>query len=296
MGSTLQEVRTKLAATSFYPQLFQQAFGTSEITDDRISKALSQFVRSMVSYQSKFDQAVAAGTPQAPNYAAVFTQQEQLGAAVFHLNGQCSGCHTTNAQVADPAGTHNIGLDATNASTDGAGNGRFKTPSLRNVAARAGYMHDGRFDTLEEVVDFYSSGIQDNPFLDAALDPSGQQHTFSLEERQALVAFLKTLTDNTFLTSSLFSDPFVNVPGDFDGNGEVNGADLAVWQNSLGVDDLADADDDGDSDGRDFMIWQRNLGMTWQNFGSLAAITAVPEPATALLGGMFLASWLLRRR
>jgi cytochrome c peroxidase len=294
MGSTMSEVRGKLAATSFYPQLFQKAFGTTEITDDRISKALSQFVRSMVSYNSKFDRAVALGTPEAPNYAAAgYTSQEQLGATIFHTAQQCSGCHSTNLQVAST--THNIGLDPTSASTDGAGNGKFKVPSLRNVEVREGYMHDGRFATLEEVVNFYSIGIQRNPFLDPSMDPSRGQHLFSANERAALVAFLKTLTDSTFLTSSLFSDPFVNLPGDFDGNGVVNAADLAVWKTSFGVNGLADADDDGDTDGRDYLIWQRNLGLTWQNFSALAAVTAVPEPTGALLGGMLLAALLLRR-
>jgi cytochrome c peroxidase len=292
MGSTLSQVRSELAATSFYPQLFQQAFGSTEITDDKISKALSQFVRSMVSYNSKFDQAVAAGTPQAPNYAAVFTQQEQLGATIFHLGGQCSQCHSTNLQVADEA--HNIGLDATSGATDGAGNGRFKVPSLRNVEARDGYMHNGRFDTLEEVVQFYSNGVQNNPFLDDALNPS-QGNLFTPTDRAALVAFLKTLTDNTFLTSSLFSDPFVSLPGDFDGNGIVDGGDLAVWQASFGVNGGADADEDGDSDGRDFLAWQRNYGLTWVDLSPLGAIFAVPEPSTALLGGIVLMAIFSRR-
>jgi cytochrome c peroxidase len=292
MGSTLSQVRSELAATSFYPQLFQQAFGSTEITDEKISKALSQFVRSMVSYNSKFDQAVAAGTPQAPNYAAVFTEQEELGATIFHLAGQCSGCHTTNTQVA--ANTHNIGLDPNNAPTDGAGNGRFKVPSLRNVEVRDGYMHDGRFDTLAEVVQFYSSGIQNNPFLDPALDPSSG-NLFNSTERAALVAFLRTLTDNSFLTSSLFSNPFVSLPGDFDGDGEVDGADLVVWQGAFGQTGLADADDDGDSDGRDYLLWQRNFGKTWDDLLTLSAITAVPEPNSALLCAMALSAAFLRR-
>jgi cytochrome c peroxidase len=295
MGSTMSEVRGKLAASSFYPQLFQKAFGSTEITDERISKALSQFVRSMVSYQSKFDRAVALGTPEAPNYvAAGYTSQERLGATIFHAAQQCSGCHATNLQVAST--THNIGLDASSGATDGAGNGRFKVPSLRNVEARAGYMHDGRFETLEEVINFYSVGVKNNPFLDPTMDPSRAQHLFSANERAALVAFLRTLTDSTFLTSSLFSDPFVNLPGDFDGNGIVNAADLAVWQGAFGINGLADADDDGDSDGRDYLIWQRNLGMTWQSLGALAAIAAVPEPGTAVLGGIALTAVLLRRR
>ncbi len=296
MGSTLSQVRSELAATSFYPQLFQQAFGSTEITNDKISKALSQFVRSMVSYQSKFDQAIALGSPTNPNYAAAqFTSQEELGATIFHVGGQCSQCHTTNAQIA--AKTHNIGLDASNSPTDGAGNGQFKVPSLRNVEVRDGYMHDGRFSTLEEVVQFYSSGIKANPFLDPALNPS-QGNLFTPNERAALVAFLKTLTDNTFLTSSLFSDPFVFLPGDFDGNGVVNGADLVAWQNSFGVDAGADANGDGVTDGRDFLVWQQNYGKTLQDFmgGSLAALISIPEPNTALLGGMILLTALLRRK
>jgi cytochrome c peroxidase len=297
MGSSLSQVRSELASTSFYPQLFQQAFGTPEITDDRISKALSQFVRSMVSYNSKFDQAVAAGTPQARNYAAVFTnpqerQAVELGDTIFHLAGQCSGCHTTNAQIATT--THNIGLDPNNSGTDGAGNGRFKAPSLRNVEAREGYMHDGRFDTLAEVVQFYSNGIQNNPFLDSALDPSSG-NLFNPTERAALVAFLKALTDNTFLTSSLFSDPFVSLPGDFDGNGVVNGLDLTVWQGAFGQTGLGDADDDGDSDGRDYLIWQRNFGRTWDDLLPLSAITSVPEPSTAILCAVALSAAFLRR-
>jgi cytochrome c peroxidase len=295
MGSTMSEVRGKLAATSFYPQLFQKAFGTSEITDDRISKALSQFVRSMVSYNSKFDRAVALGTPDNPNYAAAgYTSQEQLGATIFHTAQQCSGCHGTNLQVATT--THNIGLDPSSASTDGAGNGQFKVPSLRNVEARAGYMHDGRFDTLEEVINFYSVGIKNNPFLDPAMDPSRAQHLFSSNERAALVAFLKTLTDSTFLTSSLFSDPFVSLPGDFDGNGVVNAADLTVWQGAFGVNGLADADGDGDTDGRDYLIWQRNIGRTGQSLSALAAMMAVPEPGTIFLSGIFLVPLVLRRK
>jgi hypothetical protein len=169
-------------------------------------------------------------------------------------------------------------------------------PSLRNVAVRDGFMHDGRFSTLEEVVNFYSSGIQANPFLDSRLEPSGQQHLFDSAERAALVAFLNTFTDNTLLTSSLFSDPFVTLPGDFDGNGVVDALDLPFWQAAFGLTNVGDADDDGDTDGRDFLVWQRNFGMTWDDLLPLAASLAIPEPMTALLGGMFFVGACLRRK
>lgn len=297
MGSTLPQVRSKLAATSFYPALFEQAFGTPVISDDSIAKAMSQFVRSMVSYNSKFDQAVAAGTPENPNYAAVFTSQEQLGATIFHGAGQCSQCHRTNIQVANTV--HNIGLDPTSAPTDGAGNGQFKVPSLRNVAVRDGFMHDGRFSTLEEVIDFYSTGIQDNPFLDFRLASTGlpDRFDFTPDEKAALIAFLNTLTDNTFLTSPLFSDPFVYLPGDFNGDGLVNNSDLTDWQASFGVDAGGDADDDGDTDGRDFLIWQRNYDKTLQDIlnGSLSGFMTVPEPSTTVMGSIVLVVALVRR-
>ncbi len=148
------------------------------------------------------------------------TAQEQLGRNLFHGEGRCSFCHSTNGQIASEA--HNTGLDMLS-QDDGAGGGRFKSPSLRNVAARDFYMHDGRFSTLEEVVAFYNSGIQDNPDLDFRLrdNTSGNQPIrlhFSIAEQDALVAFLRSLTDDQFLTNPAFSDPFV-IPCDFNDDG-----------------------------------------------------------------------------
>lgn len=297
MGSDLTQLRSELAATKFYPVLFQAAFGTSEITDDRIAKAISQFVRSMVSYQSKYDDAFAAGTPGSPDFEAVFTEQELLGQEIFHGAGKCSECHTTDAQVGD--NIRNVGLDLDNTADAGAGDGRFKTPSLRNAAVRGGYMHDGRFPTLEEVIDFYSTGIQANPFLDNRLKEDGLpiQFNFTQTEKDALLAFLDTLTDTTVLTSEMFSDPFVDLPGDFNGDGLVDGEDLANWELSYALDDGADADGDGSSDGEDFLAWQRNLGTSWQDLApTLSTPLAVPEPAAAMLLGISLWHILLFRR
>ncbi|MCA9264046.1 MAG: hypothetical protein KDA60_09375 [Planctomycetales bacterium] len=224
MGMSLDVLRAKLGETSFYPQLFQAAFGSPEITDDRIARSVSQFVRSMVSYNSKFDS--AHDENGAPHFEEVFTDQEILGGQIFHGDGRCTFCHTTNAQVGDLP--HNTGLDALTADP-GAGDGRFKVPSLRNVEVREFYMHDGRFDSLEQVVDFYSTGIQDHPQLDFILreqpGASPIRFEFTAEESSALVAFLKTLTDWTFLSDPKFADPFV-LPCDFNNNLSCNIDDL----------------------------------------------------------------------
>ena len=206
MGMALPDVITKLSATTYYPALFTAAFGSPEITNARLSQALAQFVRSLVSVNAKFDRAFSvAGVP---NFPATFTAQELAGQDLYNGRAGCARCHGTNAHISD--GVHNTGLDAT--ITDvGAGNGRFKAPSLRNIAVRPPFMHDGRFQTLEQVIAFYDSGVQNNPGLDPRLrGPGGQPLRLNLSaaERAALVAFLGTLTDNTFLTDGRFSNPF----------------------------------------------------------------------------------------
>lgn len=272
MGTDLDQLRDELAATEFYPVLFTNAFGSSEITNDRIADSLAQFVRSMNSYQSKYDEARAAGAVGSTGYDNVLTAIEQRGSEIFHGAGRCSECHTSDAQIAEQP--RNIGLDADN-TDEGAGDGTFKVPSLRNIAVREGYMHDGRFATLEEVIDFYSGGIQDNDDLDPILQRNGNpvRLLFSPLEKNALLAFLGTLTDDTFLESELFSDPFVDLAGDFDGSGLVDAADLEFWQSSAGA-------------GTSFLDWQRNLGRSWEDLAISPSIGTVPEPSTALFGLM----------
>jgi cytochrome c peroxidase len=206
MGLSLDALLAKVQATPFYAPLFTAAFGSGEVTTDRIARALAQFVRSLVSGGSRFDDAFGGGN--GANFAAVFTAQEQVGQALYTGRAGCDRCHGTNAHVSDQV--HNTGLDAS--ITDvGAGNGRFKAPSLRNIEVRAPYMHDGRFRTLEEVVDFYNNGVQNNPGLDPRLrGPGGQPQRLNLTtaEKAALVAFMKTLTDRTFLAHPKFASPF----------------------------------------------------------------------------------------
>ncbi len=217
MGMTLPQLETKLAGLTYYPPLFQAAFGSPVITQDRIARALAQFVRSLVSYQSKYDQAfkVAPGAP--PNFAAVLTPQELQGLQLFGpANGvgrtlRCDQCHGTPAHIA--ANVENNGLDAVPVDL-GAGGGRFKVPSLRNVALRAPFMHDGRFANLDAVIEHYNSGVQDSPNLSPRLRAGGtpagaaQRLNLSTEEKDALVAFLNTLTDNPMQADPKFANPF----------------------------------------------------------------------------------------
>lgn len=207
MGMTLPNMVTKLRLTPYYGPLFTQAFGTPEVTSDRVARALSQYVRSIVTRRARFDSAFTA--QGAPAFAAFFTAQELEGQQLFNGPGRCVQCHETWAQVGRNA--FNIGLDA--ADTDnGAGAGAFKSPSLRNVAVRRRFMHDGRFTTLDQVIDFYDTGVQDNPNLDQRLrDPQGQPLRLNLTAAQkaALKAYLETFTDRELITAERFSDPFL---------------------------------------------------------------------------------------
>jgi cytochrome c peroxidase len=199
MGMTLPALEAKLAATPFYPPLFRAAFGTPEVTSDRVARALAQFVRSLVSTNSRFDRGALA--------ADGMTAEEREGMRLFNGFAGCARCHVPNSMAGD--GAHNTGLDA--AITDsGAGRGRFKVPSLRNVAVRPPYMHDGRFATLEAVVEHYDNGVRATPDLDPRLRGPGGARVLGLTDVQkaALVAYMRALTDSTFLRDPRFADPF----------------------------------------------------------------------------------------
>ncbi|MCB0568446.1 MAG: cytochrome-c peroxidase, partial [Phaeodactylibacter sp.] len=173
MGMALDELEARLANTDYYPALFEAAFGTPEITSDRMAMAMAQFVRSIVSYRSKYDLARQEAPEAAPDAPLPgLTPEENLGKAVFFSpsRGNCSACHGTEGFVA--FGAFNNGLDLVYADPGKAGItfsqqdiGLFKVPSLRNVTLTAPYMHDGRFTTLEEVVDHYDTGLAAHPNL-----------------------------------------------------------------------------------------------------------------------------------
>jgi cytochrome c peroxidase len=220
MGMTLTNLETKLKGLAYYPPLFQKAFGDNNITSDRISKALAQFVRSIVSYQSKYDAGRGAFPPGPllPGTTFInFTPQENQGMQIFlGPQGGCVPCHGTETFTAPQE--KNNGLDLTtidrgfgavlnNTNFDAT----FKVGSLRNVGLTAPYMHDGRFATLEEVVEHYSSGVKNHPNLSQQLRlPNGQPRLANLttQEKAALVAFLRTLTDVNITTDVKYSSPF----------------------------------------------------------------------------------------
>lgn len=225
MGMTLPLLVQRIAEQTYYDQLFINAFGDTAVTNERISKALAQFVRSIVSYQSKYDEGraqVASIGAQFPNFSAAENQGKQLFLSTIPAGGgACFGCHTTEAFVSANPGPQNNGLDAESTTDLGAFEafpnipifrGRFKTSTLRDIDKTAPYMHDGRFKTLEEVVDHYSTGIKLHPTLSPALtDAQGNpiKLNWSSTQKASMVAFLKTLTDNNIATNPKWSDPFV---------------------------------------------------------------------------------------
>ena len=214
MGQDLKQVVDMLVHDRTYRALFTRAFGDRRVTEQRIGRALAQFVRSIVSYQARYDEGRARARSAQDDFDN-FTLQENRGKALFIRN--CSSCHMKDGNehffVPTPA---NTGLRGTNPTADGgvgdvtlraADIGSFKSPSLRNVEVTAPYGHDGRFATLDTLIDHYS----DNPIFDPNVGyviPT-QPLRFTPTEKAALIAFLKTLTDRTCLTDPRFSNPFV---------------------------------------------------------------------------------------
>ena len=212
MGLTLDELTARLNATDFYAALFTDAFGTPEATPERVALAVSQFVRSITATGSRYDAARAeqGGRPGRP--LAGLTERENRGLEVFFGKGHCRECHAGDLFAGTSPATN--GLDSVSADP-GEFAGRFKVVSLRNVGLTAPYMHDGRFATLEEVVEHYDSGVQPARALDIRLlDLDGRPRRLHLtaEERADLVAFLHTLTDSSLTVNPMWSDPFARGP------------------------------------------------------------------------------------
>ncbi len=207
----------RLNANNFYVNKFKAAFGDQKIDSVLISKALSQFLRTLLSYRSKYDKIVdGKGSFSKFEYEGFVLMNDQI-------KGNCLHCHTTDADGLGTTLTYsNNGLDSvynpTNYIDKGRGvvtgklsdYGTFKIPSLRNIAVTAPYMHDGRFQTLEQVLDFYSSGLHNSANVDSKLafvNRGGIRLTGL--EKQKIIAFLNTLTDSDFISDPEFSNPFI---------------------------------------------------------------------------------------
>ena len=199
----LEVLAQKLSQTPDYQVLFTKAFGGEEFTSRNISLGLSAFLLSIRSGQSKLDKSVAG--------EASLSGVELLGQDLFFNKYNCNECH-------EQKGFANIGLDAV---TQDAGQflatgnprdiGNFKIPSLRNVELTGPYMHDGRFKSLDEVLNHYSSGINNNANLDfrlRGLDGNARHFNISASEKKAIIAFLNTLTDYEMVTDPKLSNPF----------------------------------------------------------------------------------------
>jgi len=202
----------KLRAAPYYAGLFNDAFGSSDITINRVSEALAAFTGSITSHNTRLDQSLRG--------SSALSAEEELGRNLFFTKYDCNNCH----QVQEPSGYQmgggfsNIGLNEDYVD-EGVGSitqfseddGKFKIPNLRNIALTAPYMHDGRFATLDEVIDHYSTGIVSHRNLDVRLmDNIGQPLRLNIadHEKAALIAFMNTLTDYTMITDAKFSNPF----------------------------------------------------------------------------------------
>lgn len=214
MHETWPNVIDKLSGDQRYLDMFAAAFGDEEITEDRSAKALAQFIYTMVSGDSKLDQYVKG--------EYTFTTSEQIGFDIFNNEeGDCFHCHglaTTGYQMGaygllqfsnnglDSVLVENSGREAvTGLASDRA---KFKVPSLRNIEYSFPYMHDGRFQTLGEVIEFYNMGGHPSATIDPNMKAAGVGRNWSQEQKQGLIDFLKTFSDVTFLTDTTFSNPW----------------------------------------------------------------------------------------
>ncbi|HEY0456756.1 MAG TPA: MbnP family protein [Verrucomicrobiae bacterium] len=210
MNEKLDHVTAKLSGTKDYPAAFAKVYGSPEITSDRMARALEQFLLTLVSCDSKFDRAIRGeeqlDEQEKRGFELFMTEYDprrgQFGADCFHCHGGPLFQSQTFANNGLDSLSKDLGRGAV--TTREADAGKFAVPSLRNVAITAPYMHDGRFKTLEEVIEHYSTGLKRS----STLDPNLAKHPanglqLSASDKRALVAFLKTLTDPQFQPAKL---------------------------------------------------------------------------------------------
>ena len=203
MDLKFSDALSRVQKSARYPALFKAAFGSDTITTTRFLKAISQFLLTLVSADSRYDKYVRkeAGGDLNPD--------ELAGLSLFQQ--KCATCHATDLFTDGSYRNNGLPVSAINdqgrytITLNEADRLKFKVPSLRNVERTLPYMHDGRFVTLEQVIDHYRTGVQDNPTLDPALKTTGQLgFSFTDTEKKQVVAFLRTLTDDTFINNRAF--------------------------------------------------------------------------------------------
>ncbi len=205
----------KLNELDYYAPLARDAFGSEELTNENIAEALAFFMLSITADSTRFNKHMTTNSE--------FTALEEWGRHLFNSKYDCSRCHRVVPGHYTGNVFANIGLDIVDKDKGLAAvvtsqrffeidpNGAFKAPNLKNVALTAPYMHDGRYSTLEDVIDHYSNGIQNNPALDNRLkDEYGKpmRMNISENEKHAIIAFLSTLTDHSMITDPKLSNPF----------------------------------------------------------------------------------------
>lgn len=213
--NSLDALAEKISNINYYQPLFTAAFDDGQISKANIARALSAFLVSIRSNQSRFDESLMGQTQ--------LSGLEQLGKDLFFDKYDCNSCHQLQQpfngyQLAGDGGMADIGLDEQpsdpgvfRVSGNQSDKGKFKIPSLRNVALTAPYMHDGRFETLDDVLDHYSEGIEDSENLDTRLrNASGSPKQFNIPavEKRAIIAFLHSMTDPHMIGDEKFSNPF----------------------------------------------------------------------------------------
>jgi len=205
MANDMNTITSRLQMVPAYPALFKNAFGDSTINSVNVTKALTQFMVMLVSANSKYDKHMRGEA------GGVLTSNEQKGYALFKKN--CSTCHTeplfsdnTFRNTGLDAGSYERGRESfTHRKEDF---GKFRVPTLRNVELTAPYMHNGGLSTLQSVLSHYANGVQPNPNLDPQLNKDGRLGiSLSIAEQISIIAFLKTLSDKTFVNDKRLQLP-----------------------------------------------------------------------------------------
>jgi cytochrome c peroxidase len=198
-----KQVAQELMDNSEYIGLFKQAFNTDIIDSSHVVKAIAQFERIIISSESKFDKFL--------DYEASLTPSELRGKEIFNTEkGDCFHCHSYPLFTSNLF--HNNGLDPEGSMDNGRFNvtndpndkGKFKSPTLRNVDLTAPYMHDGRFATLEEVIEHYNFGGHNSSTIDPLMKKVDIGLGLTQQDKTDLINFLKTLTDSTFINNPEF--------------------------------------------------------------------------------------------